>query len=260
MLDTRPVRTAGKKILTLPHDKRALATAIALEWDQLVSAQQALKHHYIPLTSMTSRAVDMQEADSKGDSSIRQDVVKMLMRYLETDTLLCWAPEKNLHDPTGKVGLDKEGNSTQSLRDTQIAAATPIIGFLKTHVFPGVDIEPILDEDSIMPKAQPKMTQEVIRGWLSGLSAFDLAAVERGVLASKSLLVAIRLLVEWSKEFKHLQPRKEEAERFGIAQAAEASNIEVAWQTNMWGEVEDTHDVNREDMARQLGSVVLLVS
>ncbi|KAK8211383.1 ATP synthase mitochondrial F1 complex assembly factor 2 [Zalaria obscura] len=103
----------------------------------------------------------------------------MLMRYLETDTLLCWAPEKNLHDPTGKVGLDKEGNSTQSLRDTQIAAATPIIGFLKTHVFPGVDIEPILDEDSIMPKAQPKMTQEVIRGWLSGLSAFDLAAVER---------------------------------------------------------------------------------
>lgn len=53
MLDSRPVRTATKQVLTLPQSKRALAAAIALEWDQLVSAQQALKQHYIPLTSLT---------------------------------------------------------------------------------------------------------------------------------------------------------------------------------------------------------------
>jgi ATP synthase F1 complex assembly factor 2 len=35
--------------------------------------------------------------------------------------------------------------------------------------------------------------------------------------------------------------------------------MEVAWQTRQWGEVEDTHDVEKEDMRRQLGSVVLLV-
>jgi len=28
----------------------------------------------------------------------------------------------------------------------------------------------------------------------------------------------------------------------------------------MWGEVEDTHDVEKEDVKRQYGSVVLLVS
>ena len=258
MLDTRPVRTASKEILTLPPSKRPLAAAIALEWDLLVSAQQALKQHYIPLTSLTSRAMDIAIADTKGESEIRDSLSTMLMRYLSTDTLLCWAPEHNIHD----IGLDKnnEGKSGLSLRQKQKQVAEPIIAFLNTHIFPGVEIHPVLDENSIMPTPQPKMTQQVIKGWIAGLPAFELAALERGVLASKSLLVPIRLLVEWSEEFKHLQTGAEGKERFGIKQAAEASSVEVTWQTNMWGEVEDTHDVEREDLARQLGSVVLLVN
>lgn len=257
-LDSRPVRTANRRILTLPHHKRALATSIALEWDNLVSAQQALKQHYIPLTSLTSRALDLQTEDAQGETKTRQDIVKTMMRYLGTDTLLCWAPEKDRHNPMGMDGTSGSG-SGQSLRQKQIATAEPIIAYLKTHIFPGVDIEPILDEDSIMPRAQSQMTQEVIRGWLSGLPAFELAALERGVLASKSLLVAVRLLVEWSQEFRSLQPREGASKRFGIADAAEASSVEVTWQTNMWGEVEDTHDVEKEDLARQLGSAILLV-
>ena len=224
----------------------------------MVSAQQALKQHYIPLTSLTSRALDIQKADSEAELKIRQDIIKMMMRYLATDTLLCWAPEKNRHDPVGMEGTSGQ-DSIQSLRQKQISTAEPIIAYLKTHIFPGVDIEPILDEDSIMPKAQSQMTQEVIRGWLHGLPAFELAALERGVLASKSLLVAVRLLVEWSREFQSLQSQEGAAERFGIVDAAKASSIEVTWQTNMWGEVEDTHDVDKEDLARQLGSVILLV-
>lgn len=113
-----------------------------------------------------------------------------------------------------------------------------------------------------MPIAQPQTTQDVIRGWITGLSAFELAALERGVLATKSLLIAIRLLVEWSEEYRHLQPEQgtEKRDRFGVQEAATASTVEVKWQTNMWGEVEDSHDVSNEDIVRQLGSVVLLVS
>ena len=62
MLDTRPVRTTTKEILTIPSSKSSLAVAIALEWDQLVSAQQATKHHYIPLTSLTAHAIDIERA------------------------------------------------------------------------------------------------------------------------------------------------------------------------------------------------------
>lgn len=107
---------------------------------------------------------------------------------------------------------------------------------------------------------------------MAGLPAYELAALERGVLASKSLLVAARLLVEWSEEFRHLQQNtdsqstavgegeEEGGKRFGIEEAAEACSTEVKWQTRMWGEVEDTHDVDKEDLRRQLGSVVVLVS
>jgi ATP synthase mitochondrial F1 complex assembly factor 2 len=255
MLDSRPVRTSTKEVLSIPLNKQQLATAIALEWDNLVSAQQALKQHYIPLTALTSRALDIKDADHRGDSSIRDDIVKMLLRYLGTDTLLCWAPEKNIHEGA----MEEDGiHKQESLRDIQIRTANPIIEHLTARVWPGVQLLPIMEANSILPRPQPTSTIEVVKGWISGLPAFELAGLERAVLASKSLLVAVRLLVEWSQEFQHL--RTVEADnRFGIEDAANASNIEVRWQTDMWGEVEDTHDVDREDLKRQLGSVVILV-
>lgn len=262
-LDTRPVRTASRQVLKIPKNKRALATAMALEWDQLVSAQQAMKSHHIPITSITSRTMDILGADDQfgpAENPVRDGIVKMAMRYLATDTLLCWAPEKNIHDP-------EDQQSAKPLRHRQREVAEPIIAYLTTQIFPGVEIIPILGEDSIIPASQPEMTREVIRGWASGLPAYELAGLERGVLATKSLLVATRLLVEWSTEFAHLRASGDDSDsvqterkRFGIEDAAEAANLEVMHQIQRWGEVEDTHDVDKEDVRRQLGSVVLLVS
>lgn len=246
------MRTPTKEILTVPHSKPALATAIALEWDLLVSAQQALKTHYIPMTSLAARALDIQKADAEGKPQIRGDIIKLLMRYLTTDTLLCWAPEKNIHEP--------QFDNSPSLRTLQMRAANPIISYLTTHVWPGVEIVPILAPDSIMPVSQPDMTKEVIRGWLSGVPAFELAGLERAVLGSKSLLAGVRLVVEWGEAFAKLRQEAAEETRFGIDAAAEATSLEVRWQTRQWGEVEDTHDVEREDLRRQLGSVIVLVS
>ena len=53
---------------------------------------------------------------------------------------------------------------------------------------------------------------------------------------------------------------KKKKTRFGVEEAAEACSLEVRWQTGMWGEVEDSHDVANEDVRRQLGSVILVVS
>ncbi|KAI9739286.1 MAG: ATP synthase complex assembly protein atp12 [Cirrosporium novae-zelandiae] len=253
-LDSRPVRTPSKEILTIPPTKPQLASAIALEWDLLVSAQQALKQHLIPLTSLTCRADDIRLQDTKGATKTRDEIVKMVMRYLDTDTLLCWAPERSASD---QAHLEEQGEEKESLRQMQIRIAQPIIGYLTTHIWPGVEIKPVLDSNNIMPTPQSQPTKDVIRGWVSGLPAYELAALERGVLAGKSFLVAVRLLVEWSEEFQHLSKN---TEIFGVEEAAEASSLEVRWQTGMWGEVEDTHDVDKEDLRRQLGSVVLLVS
>ena len=253
-LDSRPVRTSSKSILTIPPSKPHLAHAIALEWDLLVSAQQALKNHNIPLTSMTARAQDIIEQEAGGNSKIRNEIIKTLLRYLETDTLLCWAPEHSVHDA---MQLEQSEKRTESLRDIQIRATKPIVSHLVSQVWPGIEIKPALDGDSIVAQHQSEATTSIIKGWISGLPAYELAALERGGLASKSLMIATRLLIDWSEEFRDLQKTEE---KFGIEEAAEAASLEVSYQTGMWGEVEDTHDVDKEDLRRQLGSVVLLVS
>lgn len=248
-LDHRPVRMPNKQILTVPTTKPQLATAIALEWDLLMSAQQALKNDYIPMTSLAARAIDIEAADKAGQTNVRNDILAYLMRVLATDTLLCWAPEK-VHNDTLQDG--------KTLRQKQEEVATDIIAYLQAHVFPGVEIKPTLDPETIIPVEQPKMTQEVIRGWCAGLPAFELAGLERAVLASKSLLVSVRLIHEWGEAF--VKSRKATgAARFGIKEAADASSMEVTWQTVQWGEVEDTHDVQKEDLRRQLGSAIILV-
>lgn len=207
------------------------------------------------MTSLVSRALDIADEDASGGGEIRANIIKTVMRYLDTDSLLCWAPEP-VPDPPG---YDVHVSRTESLRSIQQRTAMPIIAFLTERVWPGVEIVPVLDTDSIIPRSQPQMTQDVIKGWISGLPAFELAGLERGVLAGKGLLGAVRLLVEWSPKLAHLKDVQAQ-DRFGVEEAAQAASLEVDWQTRMWGAVEDTHDVEREDIRRQLGSVVLLVS
>ncbi|MCJ1479069.1 ATP synthase complex assembly protein atp12 [Lambiella insularis] len=255
-LDTRPIR---KPILPIPSSKPHLATAIALEWDLLVSAQQALKQHNIPLTSIAYRAYDISLQDrGQASGNARQELVMMLMRYLDTDTLLCWAPEKSHHDATQLE--ESEDRVNKSLRDIQIRVAQPIISYLTTYIWPGVEIKPVLDDGSIVPASQPQETRDIIRGWISGLGPWELAGLERAVLAGKSLCVAARLVVEWSENFRATGNVVEgAASKFGIEEAAQACSLEVRWQTGMWGEVEDSHDVEKEDLRRQFGSVILIV-
>ncbi|KAJ5698234.1 hypothetical protein N7462_000239 [Penicillium macrosclerotiorum] len=254
LLDKRPVRTPTKEVLSIPPTKPHLAHAIALEWDVMTSAQQALKGHLIPLTSLSARAADIIREDAEGTTVTRDQIIKTAMRYLDTDTLLCWEPERE----DRVLDRKNEEEKIESLREIQMRVAKSIMSFLSTKVWPGLEIVPILDSESILPVSQPQATKDSIRTWVSELSAHDLAGLERGILAAKSLLVAVRLLVEWSENFRHLQ--QHQSPKFGLEEAAEAASLEVKWQTDMWGEVEDTHDVDKEDLRRQLGSVVVLVS
>ena len=254
-LDKRPIRRPSKAILNVPHHKPHLASALALEWDLLVSAQQALRHDLIPLTSLVSRALDIADEDAAGSGDTRASIITTVMRYLDTDTLLCWAPEPSADPP----GYETHKNRTESLRSIQERTAMPIIAYLTERVWPGIEIVPDSDASTIMPVSQPQQTKDVVRGWLSGLPPFELAGLERAALAGKTLLAAARLVVEWSTEMAHLRDGSAR-EKFGVEDAARASSLEVDFQTGMWGKVEDTHDVNKEDVRRQLGSVVLLVS
>ncbi|KAI0439429.1 hypothetical protein F4803DRAFT_531155 [Xylaria telfairii] len=269
-LDARPLRRpTNKQIVRLPSTKPLLAGALALEWDLLVSAQQATKQHLIPLTSLVCRALDIADddagrgdvdAETKGEEgstneSLRTGIARMLMRYLDTDSLLCWAPPP-------RHGQDAPNTAGNTLRELQKQVAEDVVTYLSTHVWPGIEIEPVLDGESIMPRGQKPETRQIIEGWIMGLSPWELAGLERAVLAGKGVLGAVRLLVEWSEGFVGVRGSSGEGEKrpFGVEEAAKMASIEVDWQIGNWGEVEDTHDVEKEDLRRQLGSMVLLVS
>ena len=237
--------------MCLPLSKPSLAFAIALEWDALTSSQQATKQHLIPLTSLVCRAIDLEQDDASG-GRIRGEITTSVLRYLDTDSLLCWAP------PAGEYDLRNDAG--ESLRDVQKRTTEDIVSFMTTHVWPGITLEPVLDGDAIFPKKQAQGVREVVQGWVSGLSAWEMAGLERAVLAGKSLVAAARFITEWSEGPVSRPNLTRGAVQFGVEEAAKTVSLEVDWQSSQWGEVEDTHDVNNEDVRRQLGSVVLLVS
>ncbi|KAK1446064.1 ATP12 chaperone [Colletotrichum melonis] len=253
-LDSRPLRHPNtKEIIRLPPSKQHLASALAIEWDLITSAEQATKQHLIPLTSLICRAIDIAADDAANDGAIREHVANTLMRYLDTDAMLCWAP------PAGAT--DTRNDAGESLRDVQKRTADAVVGALTGRVWPGIEITPVLDGHSIVPQRQAEGVREVVQGWVMGLDAWELTGLERAVLAGKSLLGAARLVVEWSEgPVGEYRDKSGKGGKFGAEEAATALSLEVTWQTGAWGEVEDTHDVEKEDLRRQLGSVVLLVS
>lgn len=256
-LDARPLRhPTTKHVVRLPPSKPLLAAALAHEWDMLVSIKQASRQHLVPLTSLVCRAIDIAADDAAPRpegvaETIRAGIARTLMRYLDTDSLLCWAP------PPGKFDLVP---GQESLREVQQRTAEKIVAFLTTRVWPGAELVPVLDTESIVPKSQDAGTRKIIEGWVMGLSAWELAGLEKGVLAGKGLLGAVRLLVEWTEGFVGVGISEGSEKKFGVEEAAKVASMEVDWQTGNWGEVEDTHDVEKEDVRRQFGSVVLIVS
>jgi ATP synthase mitochondrial F1 complex assembly factor 2 len=82
-------------------------------------------------------------------------------------------------------------------------------------------------------------------------------------MTTKSVLLSTRLVMEY------LQPDKCEG-RYGVEGISHLASLEVRFQTQMWGEVEDSnipmkiglivaHDVDYADIRRQLGSATTLL-
>ncbi|KJR82759.1 metallopeptidase MepB [Sporothrix schenckii 1099-18] len=271
-LDTRAVRhPTTKKIIQIPAHKKMLAHALATEWDLLASARQATQGHRVPLTSLVCRAIDLEDektaAAGGGAAPMRTALIENLLRYLDTDSLLCWAPPDelaSLHGIGGAATRNVAGHGEVTLRQLQERMAEPILAYMAAHVWPGVVVEPVLggaDQASLLfPKPHPAETRKAVADWLESLNGWDLAGVERATLAGKSMVVASRFVAGWSQTAVHPAPANARSSALSVEAAYAATNMETAFQTAQWGEVEDTHDVDQADMRRHFGSVVLLVS
>ena len=86
-----------------------------------------------------------------------------------------------------------------------------------------------------------KQDEHVINKLKAIISSFDnvkLAAFEKVVLRSKSFFIALALLEN----------------EISVNEAALATRLEVIQQIKLWGEVEDSHDVDREELTLQLSA------
>ena len=298
-LDSRPLKTPQKQLLTLPKRKAHLAQLIAHEWNLLTTAAQATRAYLLPITSLASRVIDLPHTGNY--EKARKDMVDMCMKYLDTDTLLCLHPPPNMYMMSEHVGEDR-GNGENTLRGRQLKVLADTLTWVEENVFPGIVVHPLDTAQGFLATTpQPQVTKERIRKWIEERDDWELVGLERCVVSAKSLLVGVRLVAGWGglhdKPISSTTPKEEreegvdretsgisqmkdtalrnrgtntelssdaeekkrvrageKEETWGIEEAAQAATLEVSWQTGQWGEVEDTHDVEKEDVRRGLGA------
>ncbi|KAI3610520.1 hypothetical protein WG66_007050 [Moniliophthora roreri] len=158
--------------------------------------------------------------DSLAEKRSRETVSKALLEYMDTDTI-CFYQDYPEH-----------------LVAMQTEHWDPILAWIRRSFGARVN-----KSDSILFDGQPEDTKTKLAQVLAGFDHWQMAAMERATYASKSFMIGLGLV-----------------ERFlTIEQASRAARVEVESQIQRWGEVEDTHDVDFQDIRRQLASASCLL-
>ncbi|CDO91812.1 unnamed protein product [Kluyveromyces dobzhanskii CBS 2104] len=250
-LDSKPLRTPLGYPLSLPHSRKLLSVMLLNEWSNIPSL--SIKPHALPLTSLVSRCIDLEMANAPGvDPELiakiggnRDGMTDDLLRYLDTDTLLVFSPVK-----------EYEG----ALRKGQDEMYLPLIsGVEKFLTQLRGDKTPVklltLDGDlhGLRGNAQSKETRQIARQYLDSLSLWDLAVFEKTVLTTKSFICGLLLLLNKSANVANIPELK-----VSMEDIARAATLETIYQVERWGEVEDTHDVDKRDVRRNVNAAAIV--
>lgn len=157
-LDARPVRTPGRRLLTLPTP--ALADASAAEWN---GQGDELDMAAMPMTAFAYAAVDRIAPD-------RDAFVAETARFAATDLLCYRAPEP------------------RALRDRQAAAWDPVLAWLADSHGARLTLA-----EGVMPVEQPEDALAAVRRAIGELDPFRLTATHSAarVVGSAGIALAI---------------------------------------------------------------------
>ncbi|KAI8816460.1 ATP12-domain-containing protein [Fimicolochytrium jonesii] len=166
--------------------------------------------------SLPLTSIVVRALDSFSDKAIREGVIENLLKYADTDAT-CYFQDY----PDSFVAL-------------QSTHWKPLHTWLE-HTY-NLHLN---TTTSILSIKQSPETIRTLRNIISEFDDIELAAFEKAVLFSKSFVVALALVKG----------------RVDVDEAARAARLELLHQIDRWGEVEDAHDVDREECTRQLGAV-----
>ncbi|KAL2913034.1 ATP synthase mitochondrial F1 complex assembly factor 2 [Polyrhizophydium stewartii] len=171
--------------------------------------------------SLPLTSIVVRAIDSFTDAEIRKGVIDGLLKYVHTDSVCYRQPY-----PDSFVKLQEQ-------------YWTPLVDWLKRAY--GLDI---VTTDGILSIQQSDEVMAKLRSIVEAYDNVKLAAFEKAVLRSKSFIIALALMER----------------EINVDFAATAGRLEVIHQIERWGEVEDSHDTDREDLKRQLGSVACVIA
>lgn len=244
-LDNKSIKTPLGFEMKIPQSKKSLAFLLENEWKSLSNLQ--VKPFQVPLTSLTSRCIDLEQAQNSADQEIKAKVgdlstiKNLLLRYLDTDTMLVFSP---LEDCDGELRKEQE-KCYRPLIEEMEKFFTKYTDDGKPVVFTFLDCE----KDGLVGNSQTEHTKKAVLKYLDSLSVWDLVALEKAVLVSKSFMAGVTVLrnADYNDDFK-----------LTIEELARLATLETVLQTARWGEVEDTHDVDKVDIKRNLASAAII--
>ena len=103
MLDSKPLRTPIGTEILIPPQLGILAHLISAEWNVVTTG--SIRQHSLPLTSLVCRALD--HLDPANPKNLREQVIEELHRYIDTDTILFFAPRDQAGGKLVKMQLEE---------------------------------------------------------------------------------------------------------------------------------------------------------
>ncbi|THH32976.1 hypothetical protein EUX98_g1201 [Antrodiella citrinella] len=158
--------------------------------------------------------------DAFHEEATRAEVRAQLLKYLETDTI-CFHSD----GPPGVVKLQQEHWE-------------PLLNWVQQTF----DVE-VETTNALLRVRHAPATVQKFDEILATFDPWQMAAMERATYASKSFIIGLAVVMQ------HLDVEK----------AAQAAHVEVNSQIEKWGEVEDSHDVDYQNIRQQLGSAACLL-
>ncbi|KAJ2357991.1 chaperone [Coemansia sp. RSA 2618] len=214
-LDGSLVVLLDKRPVKTPDGKPLRISAQQPALAWLVAGEWESQKEFLGAHSLPLTSLVSRAIDGLGDAGVRSDVIDKLLKYFHTDSVC-------LHDEYPRV-----------LAELQQQHYAPLVEWARSAF--GIEIQ--TTTDMFVLRQAPEAAAS-LRAHVEGFSALKLAALERAVMTAKSFLIGLALVNQ----------------RLSVEDAAQAAQVEATAQTQMWGELENAHDLDNAAMRQILGA------
>ncbi|XP_056017893.1 ATP synthase mitochondrial F1 complex assembly factor 2-like isoform X2 [Ostrea edulis] len=208
-LDQRKLRTPTGNLFQVPSEP--LALAIATEWN---SQKDTIKRQAMHLSTLSNTVLDNPMQRS------RKDIIKGILHFLETDTILYRTTEP------------------PEFADLQKREWEPVLEWLRSSY--QVELE---STTSLMPPEIPANTTHVISRKLTSLNDWALVGFQYGVENLKSIILMLGITDKL----------------LTVEKAVQLSRLETVFQTKTWGNVDWHHDADIYQLQSRVAAAALFV-